>query len=225
MTLVYVICEGQTEATFVNELLISYFSYRNIFLKPILIGKAKQKGGNVRFARLLMSLKPLLSGSHHLYCTTLFDFYGLPSQFPGKRAAMAKRTPRDKAEIICGELVSKLEDEIGEAPIRRFIPYVQMYEFEGLLFSDPANFAIGINKPELQDKLTSIRAQFETPEHINDHRLTAPSKRIKDLFPTNDGYEKPIMGTLAALEIGLEKMRKECLLFDAWLKRLEDLSK
>ena len=98
-----------------------------------------------------------------------------------------------------------------------------MYEFEALLFSDPASFAAGINRRELQDKLAGIRALFETPEHINDDQCTAPSKRVKKLFSLNDRYQKPIMGTLGALEIGLPKMREECPLFNAWLAALEDL--
>lgn len=50
-----------------------------------------------------------------------------------------------------------------------------------------------------------------------------PSKRIIALYP---GYErqKPLIGVLAALEIGLPKIRQECPLFDAWLSKLENLS-
>ena len=221
MTLIYVICEGQTEATFVGEFLKRHFLDRNLFLLPIIIGKTGQRGGNVRFARLLMSLKPLLSDSRNPYYTTFFDFYGLPAAFPGKSEAAGKTSSSDKAAAICTELVSKLKSEIGEASIERFIPYVQMYEFEALLFSDPANFAKGIGKPELQGRLAEIRAGFATPEHINDHPHGAPSKRIKNLFLR---YEKPLMGTLAALEIGLARMRAECRLFDAWLAQLEALS-
>ena len=49
-----------------------------------------------------------------------------------------------------------------------------------------------------------------------------PSKRIIALYP---GYErqKPLIGVLAALEIGLPKIRAECPLFDAWLSKLENL--
>lgn len=218
MTRVHIICEGQTEAAFVQELLQPHFSSRSLFLMPSLIGKA---GGNVKFDRLRTDVRNRLLGDRGSYCTTFFDFYRLHSSFPGKAAAKAKTDPRDKAETVRVELVSKLKSEIDEAPMRRFIPYVQMYEFEALLFSDPANFAKEIGKPELQSKLTEIRAEFATPEHINDHPHRVPGKRIEALFQE---YEKPIMGTLAALEISLAKIRKECLLFDAWLKRLEALS-
>lgn len=35
------------------------------------------------------------------------------------------------------------------------------------------------------------------------------------------GYQKPFMGTLAVLEIGLDAIRRECPLFRAWIERLE----
>jgi len=34
------------------------------------------------------------------------------------------------------------------------------------------------------------------------------------------GYQKPLLGNLAALEIGLAKIRDHCPQFDAWLTRL-----
>ena len=217
MIRVYVICEGQTEETFVKELLISHFSFREIFLSPILIGKA---GGNVRFDRLCKDVKNLLLGDPESYCTTFFDFYGLPAKFPGKSEATSKVKLSEKKDTVCTALKMALKDTIGKTPMRRFIPYVQMYEFEGLLFSDPLNFANGIGKPELQRDFNKMLGEFDSPEHINDHLLTAPSKRIKCVFAE---YEKPLMGTLAAIEIGLPKIRQECPLFDDWLKKLESL--
>ena len=55
-------------------------------------------------------------------------------------------------------------------------------------------------------------------EEINDSWLTCPSRRVADLVP---GYEKPLLGTLAVLEIGLPAIRAECPLFRAWLEHLE----
>ena len=49
---------------------------------------------------------------------------------------------------------------------------------------------------------------------------TAPSKRIEALVP---GYQKPVMGTLAAQEIGLQTMREACPHFGQWIARLERL--
>jgi hypothetical protein len=75
-----------------------------------------------------------------------------------------------------------------------------MHEFEGLLFSDCAAFSRGIGRPDLAAGLQEIRDQFATPEEIDDSPVTAPSKRVEGLVP---GYEKPLLGVLAILEIGL----------------------
>ena len=65
----------------------------------------------------------------------------------------------------------------------RFIPYVQMHEFEGLLFSDPDRLAVELGKQELAQEFRDIRYNFETPEHIDDSPVSAPSKRIQKIFP------------------------------------------
>ncbi|MEO7717517.1 MAG: DUF4276 family protein, partial [Capsulimonas sp.] len=36
------------------------------------------------------------------------------------------------------------------------------------------------------------------------------------------GYVKPLYGTLAALEIGLDTIREQCPHFRSWLERLEE---
>ena len=66
--------------------------------------------------------------------------------------------------------------------------------------------------------MQAIRDAFESPEDINDSPLTAPSKRIEELYP---GYQKTLHGPLALLEIGLPALRRECRHFGGWLTRLE----
>ena len=222
MIRVRIICEGQTEEEFVNNLLSDHLHAYGVHPIPIVIRTRGHKGGDVSYQRVFTNVRNSLLGERKCFCSTLIDFYGLPTEFPGKSEARAKHSLNDKAATFCTAFESALKRDIGENSIRRFIPYVQMHEFEALLFSDPEEFANGINRPDLAEKLVSIRCCFETPEHINDSHITAPSKRIIDLFP---GYQrqKPLQGVLAALEIGLLKIRKECPLFDAWLKKLENL--
>lgn len=220
MIRVYVICEGQTEEMFINELLSDLLDPHGIYLYPSLIGKPGHKGGNFRFERLLTDLRVRLLGDSAAYCTTFFDFYGLPADFPGKDEARYKVRSCDKATCLLQGLCEALKVKLGEEPLRRFIPYVQMYEFEGLLFSDTTALAQGINQSALSGAFQDIRDKFESPEDINDSNITAPSKRIKALFPE---YDKPVHGSLAALEIGLNAIRRECPLFDRWVKRLGSL--
>jgi hypothetical protein len=221
MTRVHVICEGQTEEMFVNEVMAGHLVHQGIYLIPSLVGKPGHKGGDLRFARLFTDVRARLLSDKSAYCTTLFDFYGLPTKFPGKAAAKRKRSHVDKAQCILEAITAELQTELGEQPLRRFIPYVQMYEFEGLLFSDTDGFAEAINEKALAGDFRAIREGFDTPEEINDNPQTAPSKRILSLF---SGYEKPLYGSLAAIEIGLAEIRQQCPLFDGWVTRLQSLT-
>lgn len=144
----------------------------------------------------------------------------MPTDFPGKQDALAKTNSGDKAACLLKALSDALQADLGEGPLRRFIPYVQMYEYEGLLFSDTQALAKGVYQEALAARFKIIRNKFDTPEEINDSPATAPSKRILKLFPE---YDKPLHGSLVALEIGLETIRRECPLFDGWLKQIEAL--
>src|SRR5215813_11167656 len=97
MIRVHVICEGQTEEAFVKGLLAPHFERIEIFLYPSLLGKPGHKGGNVKFDRLLTDTRIRLLTDTTAYCTTFFDFYALPTDFPGKEAATEHPAIKDKA--------------------------------------------------------------------------------------------------------------------------------
>ena len=100
----------------------------------------------------------------------------------------------------------------------RFIPFVVLHEFEGLLFSDCRGFSHGIERPDLEGQFQAIRDGFSTPEEINDSPSTAPSKRIEQIYPK---YQKTIAGPPSAAQIGLDAIRRECPHFNDWIQRLE----
>ena len=119
-------------------------------------------------------------------------------------------------------LLNDVVKEMGSSfDRRRFVPYVAVHEFEGLLFSDCDGLSRSIYRPDLKDALAAIRRQVESPEAINDSQETAPSKRPLALMPE---YKKPIYGCLAAMRIGLDCIRRECSLFDQWLMALEAIT-
>lgn len=221
MIRVHVICEGQTEASVVGRVLTTHFHSLDIALMPAVLGKPGRKGGDVRYERLRHDVRLRLLGDATAFCTTLIDFYGLPASFPGKADAQSRNQHTSKSECVTSAMVGRLTEEIGPTPMRRFIPYLQMHEFEGLLFSDPASIAQATYRPEIADKLAAVRERFATPEEINDGPRTAPSKRIAELCPD---YEKVLHGTLAASRIGLATLRRECPLLNAWISRLEALA-
>ena len=222
MKRVHIICEGQTEETFVNEILGPHLAAFHVYPTASLVGKPGHKGGNVTTARMASDIKLRLLQDPQSLCTTFFDFYGLDSDFVGQREAGAKHSFADKARAIESALREHVLQHTDDQVIRRFVPYVQMYEFEGLLFSDPAKLAAGLYAPELAGALVAIRNGFSTPEEINDGRETAPSQRLLALLP---GYDKPVYGSLAAIAVGLNVIRRECLRFDRWVGRLEECGK
>lgn len=100
----------------------------------------------------------------------------------------------------------------------RFIPYIEMHEFEALLFSNALILAseIGIDT----DKIEDILDEFGEPEEIDDGPDTAPSKRLMSL---NKSYRKVAMGKSIAEAIGISTIREKCPHFDQWVTRLEQL--
>jgi Domain of unknown function (DUF4276) len=144
--------------------------------------------------------------------TTMVDLYRLPSDFPGIAESRALADPVTKAEF----LESRFSSDLNHL---RFVPYIQLHEFEALLFSDPQSFSIAFPgaSTALAD-LEAIRRAFKTPEHINEGDDTSPSKQIRKLLPE---YVKPLSGPLIAKQIGLARLRAECRHFNRWLERIE----
>jgi hypothetical protein len=135
-------------------------------------------------------------------------------------AGLAKA--HEKPLIVERALLADIKAKMGDSfDARRFIPFVVMHEFEALLFSDCDAFSRGVGKPDLAPYLIKIRNAFNNPEEINDSPITAPSKRVEALMPH---YQKPLLGTLAALEIGLERIRAECPHFAFWISHLESIA-
>ncbi|WP_419938354.1 DUF4276 family protein [Candidatus Palauibacter sp.] len=204
MTRLAISVEGQTEEDFAKDLLAAHLQSWGVDVKPILIGRARGKGqggGNVSIGLLAKELQALRPNFDAV--TSLVDFYGF----------------RGKGAMLPDDLLQAIRESIGRYDERFVFPYVQMHEFEGLLFSNVNAFERVFLDPPIAD-LRSIRSAFDTPEDINDSSATAPSKRIKKLIPS---YRKRLDGPLLAVEIGLDGIRSQCPRFDAWLRRLESL--
>jgi hypothetical protein len=215
----FIICEGQTEEQFVREVLARHLLAHGVEVRAPLIGRPGHKGGAVTWDRMSDDLRRLLRGDAGAVATTLIDYYGLDGGFPGVADAKTKATSAAKAQAVQVAMAQAAHEQLELGP-ERFLPYVQMHEFEGLLFSDPDAFAVGIGKSALADKIRAITQAFSSPEDINDRPEKAPSKRIAYLMP---GYDKPLHGVLAALQIELPQMRQACGLFNEWMLRLEAL--
>lgn len=220
--------EGQTEETFVNEVLRRYLLHRGYeSVSARIIGNARlrrQRGGIRPWLQVRKDIINHLRQDQGCIATTMVDFYGLPQEgdraWPGRAAALGA-SGHQKATVVEEALRNDLADQMGTGfAMIRFLPFVVVHEFEGLLFSDCAAFARAICRPDLEPNFGKIRQGFATPEEIDDSPITAPSKRVEELMP---GYNKPLFGALAILEIGLDPIRAECPHFDGWLHRLESL--
>ncbi|HAT4416760.1 TPA: DUF4276 family protein [Legionella pneumophila subsp. pneumophila] len=219
MKRLHIICEGHTEELFVNKLLIPSMQAKGVLITPSQIGKPGHKGGNVNYNRLLFDVKNRVLSDKNCYCTILLDYYGLPSDFPGKQDSTKYRSSLEKHNAITKALQKKMEVDIKEAS-KRFIPYIQLHEFEGLLFSSPNSITKILQQPNLLIEFEKIQKKYETPEDINDSPETAPSKRIQALHKE---YDKPLHPVLIAEDIGLDMIREKCPLFNSWVNRLEEL--
>jgi len=211
--------EGQTEEQFVNQVLAPYFYTRGFHaVFPRLIGNPRSRGGIRSWEMTKRDIRRHMYEDPNRIATTFVDYYGLPATggraWPG-RAAAAGLPFAERAAHVESAMLQDLSRDPG-----RFIPFVMMHEFEAVLFSDCDAFARAIERPHLAPQFQSIRDAFQTPEEINDSVENAPSRRIKRIV---DRYEKPIFGAIAALKIGLERIRAECPHFNNWLNRLEAL--
>jgi hypothetical protein len=216
--------EGQTEETFVNEVLADHLRALGYsMVSARLVGNPRVKRGGIRpWSGIKRDIVRHLRHDPAAIVALMVDYYGLPGDWPGRTDAPEQNSTAKKAMHVEQRLIADVIAEFSASfDQRRFVPLVMMHEFEALLFSDPDKFAQAIGKSHLAGELGSIRDKFDSPEDIDDSPATAPSKRIEALFP---GYEKPLSGTIAALDIGLAKMREQCPHFNQWLTRLEVLS-
>jgi hypothetical protein len=147
---VYVVVEGPTEESFIDKILAPVFWPRDVFLFPRIVGVPGHKGGNVKYVRAKKDIVVQLKQDRTSYCSTMFDFYGLGEGFPGTPLPHNLQNI-DKVTRIEQAVRADIVDEIPEfRPDVRFIPYLQLHEYEGLLFSDPVAFATGIKQPQLR---------------------------------------------------------------------------
>jgi Domain of unknown function (DUF4276) len=219
--------EGETEERFVKHVLTPHLIASGyLFIGARIFGNARQRnrrGGIRPWDSARDDILRHLKQDSGIVATTMVDYYGLPQgegrAWPGR--VEASTLPFDeKGPTVEAAVAREIAFAMGwhGAYGNRFIPFVVMHEFDALLFSDCSSFATAIGRPALASSLQGIRDGCGTPEEINDSPTTAPSKRIEGLVP---GYQKPLLGTAAALAIGLAAMRKACPHFNRWVSALE----
>lgn len=156
----------------------------------------------------------LENGSPDARFSMMMDLYQLPDDFPGYAGAADRLDCFERADALETALAMELADP-------RFVPYVQVHEFEALVLSAPARFADLFEDRERNVAALVAECElFETPEKIDHGRQSHPKARIQKLF---HDYDENIHGPLLAEAIGLPVMRQRCPHFNQWLTRLEQL--
>lgn len=215
-----ILVEGQTEETFVRELLVPHLLRFDLAVAATLVETKPRKAGNsfrggiTSYRRVERDLRRLLGDSDAIVVTTMFDFYGLPEDFPGMRDQPPHASPFERACHLESSLAERVEDA-------RLDPYLSLHEFESLLLSAPSEIERTARAEGLADTLENAVQSAGSPELVNDGPESHPSRRILDLAPH---YRKRLDGSIVARRIGLKTMRRQCSHFASWLERLEGIA-
>jgi hypothetical protein len=208
MIRLHFLVEGPSEQRFVDQLIAAHLEPFEVF------STTSRLDGVTTFEKLSRELRRFfLDRSSSARFTTMFDYYKLPRHFPGDSDDL----PRDPVERVAA-LEMSFAASMDEW---RLVPYIQVHEFEALLFTDISSLSSYHSEHRTAIReLELVRPRFPTPEHIDQKQ--PPSKRILEKVP---GYDKPTAGAGTAIEIGLAKLRSECLHFNDWIGRLEVLGR
>lgn len=217
MSRVIAVVEGPTEETFVRIVLAPWLALRGVFLSARTVGKPGKKGGVGVFDRAKRDVEILLRQEKSTVVTTMFDYYGMPTDWPGRD------NPKKVNPTVHVKTVEKAIGDAVSAAIgpkfdgSRFLPYIQLHEFEALVLVGPEELAAVGPWPEKLKQLRELVRKYKTPELVNDGPLTVPSKRLEKLLP---GYRKPLHGPRASQKIGIERIAAKCPHFAGWLAAL-----
>ena len=225
MARLYLFAEGQTELTFADTVLKPHLADMGVYLHPpVLVAHAKKKGkvhrgGGRKYVSMKNDILRFLSQEKggDVFFTTMIDLYGIHAGFPRlDEAEKLRHMPGKQVEF----LEQSFANDIGDL---RFVPYIQLHEYEAYLVSDPTWFEYFYDHHKKQiEALKAIAEEYATPELIDDGQHSAPSKRIIAYLPDYEDAKSAVGPQVAEL-IGLDTIRNKCPHFAAWLLHLEEL--
>jgi len=216
----YVIVEGQTEKEFADLTLKPHLARYSIDVRPRIVvtnRKLGKRGGILDFVKIRGDLSRLMKEDANTEAkfTTMVDLYALPSEFPGWTEAQKQAQPAKRVAVLEQALEAEFDD-------RRFLPFIQLHEFETLLYCDLGELQRRIANSEGAINALKNEVIHLEPEDINEGSTTAPSRRIIRHVPIYE-RNKVRVGAPAAASIGLTNLRAKCPHFGNWVSRLEKL--
>ncbi len=220
---VIVFAEGPTEERFIKQVVAPALHGLQIYLKPQLLRTSQAgRGGALSIDRILLNARNTLRQKPNAVLSSFIDLYGLDTDFPAFEESQKLADVHQRVALLEQALHRAVVEHVG-CRADRFLPHIQPYEYEGLLFSNvDVLAAIEPTWGKALGALRKVRDLFDSPEHINDSYETKPSKRLENLL--HPKYKKTTHGPRAATRISLETMERECAHFRAWMNRLRGLA-
>ncbi|MBF0568950.1 MAG: DUF4276 family protein [Nitrospirae bacterium] len=205
--------EGNTEKSFVRKTLAPYLGDFGVY------AKVRAVDGFGRYMAIKMDVMSWLKEDRGSDCrfTTMFDLYPIRKDIPGLKNAMKEKDKYKQVEVLEKAIAQDLNDP-------RFIPYIQLHEFEALILADPKSLSCQYLEHDeaIQNLIDMVEKEGGNPELINDEYKTCPSRRIIAEIPE---YSKASSGVTVADKIGIQTMRDKCRHFNDWLTKLEELGR
>lgn len=231
---IYFLVEGFAEENLVNRMLgpqLATFGL-DCFATKVTTQRDKRagtvfKGGGGSYRKIRNDLEKLVTqwrGKPNVWFTTLFDVYGLPADFPKRDECLAITD----VYVKVAALETAFGEEVAALETARFIPHLQLHEFETLLLSRiEALQTLFLEDTRAIQQLAASIAHCDNPEGINHTDVGAPSRRIIQFLAAYERYKRDDQsGAVNVLEIiGLPFLRQKCRHFDAWIQKLENLGR
>jgi len=240
MATLYVVAEGHAEQAFIKRMIAPYLGEYGVFAEAQRITtrdttvyrsgtsirqmnrgglgaaiRQLNRGGLLSYKHLRrdIELRNQEHGQRGVWLTTFIDLYRLPEDFPDYFRCRTIADPHARASALEAAIAADLPD-------CRLIPYIQVHEFEALLFADLGKLELlcetDADHRALHRLMTTVAAI--EPERVNGGVDTHPAERLKNVF--SRGYDKVADGNDILREIGMPTLLARLPRFADWIRRL-----
>ena len=228
MIRINVVAEGYSEMFFAKQVLNNYFNGSRIIDSRCVLTSTNHRTnyeyrvGMRSYELAKADVVRWLLEDQGAYVTTMFDFYQLPSDFPGFEQAMRLQDHRQCVELLEKDLREDISHQVPYSLLDHFVPYIQLHEFEALLFSDLHVLEYEYLDNQDRKALDALceETQGLAPEEINNGPQTAPSKRLLKALDYRKGSAPAQWLEL----ITVKRICEKCPHFAAWINVLSNLN-
>ena len=211
-----IIAEGETEESFVNNILCPFFCSKGIYNSIQCFKTKHSHGGMSKYSYIKKDILNIIY-EKDVVVSMMIDFYRLPSDFPGFNDLKVTQTHQEQANLLETRIKKDLEDSQNQL-FDNFIPYIQLHEFEALVFASISGIDSLFERTEMDyNGLMNVIQQYPNPEDINNHPDTAPSVRLKKLI---SGYNKVLHGIDIINTVGMAELLEKCPRFKTWIESM-----